>query len=491
MNDLLQRRIKRLTSILDVAKATTEERDIDRLLTLIVSEATKTVESERSSLFIYDAEREELWSKIAEGTAEIRFSAKIGIAGAVATTGVVSNIEDAYEDDRFNRSIDGQTGYRTRSILTVPMRNAQGDVVGVLQTLNKRDGTRFNDEDEDLLLALAGVAGSAIANALLVKDIEELFEGFANASVVAIESRDPSTAGHSNRVAAVSVRLAEATQRVDTGKWADLRFNRDQMKELRYAALLHDVGKIAVREHVLVKASKLYPGDLDTLEQRFETIRRTLELETARRSFDIVVRGGARAKEACDAEALALRRKLAELDEMLEFIHASNQPTVLAEGSFERLYEIASRTFIDTRGTPHPYLTPREVQLLSIRKGSLAADERDEIESHVSHTFRFLSQIPWTRALRNVPEFAFGHHEKLTGGGYPRGLDAPEIAPQTRMITIADIYDALTAGDRPYKRAMSHERALDILHMEARQGHIDTDLLRVFVEADVARAGVA
>lgn len=487
MNDL-QRRITRLTSILDVAKATTEERNIDKLLELVVSEATKTVESERSSLFIYDAESEELWSKIAEGSAEIRFSAKTGIAGAVATTGEVSNIADAYDDVRFNRQIDEQTGFRTKSILTVPMRNAQGDVVGVLQTLNKRDAASFNHEDEELLLALAGVAGSAIANALLVKDIEKLFEGFANASVVAIESRDPSTAGHSNRVAAVSVQLAEAAQRIDTGKWAGLKFDRDQMKELRYAALLHDVGKIAVREQVLVKASKLYPGEMDLLEQRFETIRRTLELDTARRSLEIAMKGGARAKEACDSEASALRRRLAELDQMLEFIHTSNQPTVLAEGSFEKLYEIAARTFVDSRGTPHPYLTPREVQHLSIRKGSLAADERDEIESHVSHTFRFLSQIPWTKALRNVPEFAFGHHEKLTGGGYPRGLDAPEIAPQTRMITIADIYDALTAGDRPYKRAMSHERAVDILHMEARQGHIDADLVRVFVEADVAHA---
>lgn len=486
-----QRRIARLTSILDVAKATTEERNIDRLLELVVSEATKTVESERSSLFIYDAEREELWSKVAQGTVEIRFSASTGIAGAVATTGVVSNIADAYMDERFNREIDEQTGYRTRSVLTVPMRNAQGDVVGVLQTLNRRDGLPFDDDDTELLLALAGVAGSSIANALLVKDIEKLFEGFANASVVAIESRDPSTAGHSNRVAAVSVKLAEAVQRGGTGQWAGLSFSRDQMKELHYAALLHDVGKIAVREDVLVKASKLYPGDLDTLEQRFETIRRTMELESTRRCLDLALQGGPRVKQACESEQKALRRRLAELDEMLAFIQAANHPTVLPEGSFERLHEIGARSFVDSRGTLHPYLTPREIQLLSIRKGSLAADERLEIESHVEHTFRFLSQIPWTKALRNVPEYAFGHHEKLTGDGYPRGLSAAQIAPQTRIITIADIYDALTAGDRPYKRAMSHERALDILRMEARQGHVDADLLEVFIASNAATAAVA
>lgn len=486
MSDL-ERRVARLTAILDVAKAMTEEREIDRLLRLVVAEATKVVESERSTLYVYDREREELWSKVAEGATELRFPANTGIAGAVATTGEISNIRDAYDDPRFNRSFDERSGFRTRSILTVPMRNSRGEVVGVLQTLNKKGDQAFGKEDEELLLALAGVAGAAITNALLHEDIEKLFEGFANAAVVAIESRDPTTAGHSGRVAQVSVGLAHASQRIARGRWAGLTFNRDQLQELRYAALLHDFGKVGVREHVLVKANKLYPGDLDTLEQRFETIRRTIELQATQRKLDLALAGGPRLEEALAAEDAALRQKLVELDRMLEFIHDANQPTVLAQGSFEKLYEIAARTFPDTRGAPHNYLSPREVQLLSIRKGSLAAEERDEIESHVSHTYRFLSQIPWTRALRNVPEIAFGHHEKLTGGGYPRGLSERDIPPQTRMITIADIYDALTASDRPYKRAMSHERALDILHAEAREGHIDADLLQVFVEADVAR----
>jgi HD-GYP domain-containing protein (c-di-GMP phosphodiesterase class II) len=483
----LERRIEKLTSILDVAKAMTEERDLDRLLRLIVKEATKVVESERSTLFIYDAERDELWSKVAEGAGEIRFPAKTGLAGAVVESGELCNIPDAYEDSRFNRQFDVQNHFRTRSILTVPMKNTRGEIVGVLQTLNKHDGGVFTGEDEELLLALAGVAAASITNARLHEEIEKLFEGFANAAVVAIESRDPTTAGHSGRVARVTVGLAEALDQHGYGRWKETRFDRDQMQEIRYAALLHDFGKVGVREHVLVKANKLYPGDLDTLEQRFETIRRSLQANSAERLLAIALAGGVGRDTGLAEERRRLALQVQELDEMLGFIRSSNMPTVLAQGSFERLEEIATRTFEDSRGQAQPFLSEHEVKLLSIRRGSLAVEEREEIESHVTHTYRFLSQIPWTRALRNVPDIAFGHHEKLTGKGYPRSLGEREIPVQTRMITISDIYDALTATDRPYKKALPHEKAVDILHLEAKDGNIDSDLLKVFVEADIAR----
>jgi HD-GYP domain-containing protein (c-di-GMP phosphodiesterase class II) len=483
----LERRVQKLTSILDVATAMTQERELDRLLRLVVAEATKVMESERSSLFIYDRERHELWSKVAEGASEIRFSAGTGLAGSVVQTGRTVNIPDAYEDGRFNRQFDLQTGFRTRSILTVPMTTSSGEIVGVLQTLNKKDGSVFTAEDEELLLALGAVAAASISNAILHVEIERLLEGFAKAAVVAIEQRDPSTAGHSGRVARLSLGLATAIDAVAEGPWASTRFSRDQFQELRYAALLHDFGKVGVREHVLVKAEKLYPGDLAALLQRFETLRQMSRAESNQRRLDIALAGGADRDARIQEEEARHLAQLAELEGLLEFILTSNNPTVLAEGSFERLHEIARRSFRDSTGTEVPYLTEREVQLLSIRRGNLAPEERDEIESHVTHTFNFLSQIPWTRALRNVPEIAFGHHEKLTGEGYPRGLGAGAIPVQTRMITISDIYDALTASDRPYKKAMSHERALDILHEEARDGSIDRDLLRVFVEADIAR----
>lgn len=484
----LKQRVAKLTSILDVAKALTEERDLDRLLHLVVSEATKIVGAERSSMFIYDRDRNELWSQVAEGTGEIRIPADAGLAGSVVQTGLPINIPDAYADARFNRGVDQQTGYRTRSLLTVPMKNARGEVVGVLQALNRTDGEPFDDGDTELLMALAGVGGSAISNVLLKDEIEKLFEGFAKASVVAIESRDPTTAGHSERVADVSMGLAVALERSGgLGRWKGAQLTREQLQELRYAALLHDFGKVGVREHVLAKATKLYPGDLDVLDARFEAIRSTLQAESTRRKLDLALAGASRLEERLAEEDARLAARLRELDELYEFVHVANRPTVLAEGSFERLNEIAQQTWQDSRGQQRPFLTDREVRLLSVRRGSLSEEEREEIESHVTHTYRFLSQIPWTRALRNVPLIAYGHHEKLSGEGYPLRLGDEAIPLQTRMITISDIYDALTATDRPYKRAVRHERALDILQLEADEGHLDQDLLRLFIEADVPR----
>jgi HD-GYP domain-containing protein (c-di-GMP phosphodiesterase class II) len=372
------------------------------------------------------------------------------------------------------------------------MKNTRAEIVGVLQTLNKRgEGEEpgvFTSEDEELLLALAGVAGSAVTNALLHEEIETLFEGFANASVKAIESRDPTTAGHSGRVAGVTVKLAEVVDHgAGLGRWKDVRFSKDELQELRYAALLHDFGKVGVREHVLVKANKLYPADLEILENRFEVIRRTEQAQSAKRKLDLAMAGGPRRDELIAAEEAQHLVRLKEIDGILEFLHSSNKPTVLAEGSFDKLHEIAAMQFEDSHGAPRTFITPYEVTLLSIRRGSLAEEERKEIESHVTHTYEFLSKIPWTRKLKNVPDIAFGHHEKLTGKGYPRHLGEKEIPVQTRMITISDIYDALTAQDRPYKKALPHEKALDILHLEMKDGNIDADLLKVFVEADVAR----
>lgn len=483
----LQSRIAKLTSLLDIARAMTQERDLDNLLHLMVEEASRVMEAERSSILIYDRDRDEIWSRVAQGTRDLRFPASVGIAGAVVKNGEIVNLADAYEDERFNREFDRQTGFRTRSLLTVPMRNAGGDIVGAIQTLNKKSGV-FTTDDEELLSAFAGIAAAAITNARLHQEIKDLFEGFAKAAVVAIESRDPSTAGHSDRVAELSCELAEAAERGAGGQWAELSFTRDEMQELRYAALLHDFGKVGVREEVLVKANKLYPADLAIVESRFEAIRLSTMARSAQRKVDLLRNGSLSPQEvekALEEEERSLAAELEELDRAYDLILKSNRPTVLPEGSFESLHELAARTWVDSHGNTRNVLLPREVEMLSIRRGSLSEEERREIESHVTHTFNFLSQIPWTRALRRVPEIAHGHHEKLSGGGYPLGLRDAEIAPQTRIITISDIYDALTAADRPYKKALPHEKALDILNAEAEQGLLDKDLLRVFIEAKV------
>jgi HD-GYP domain-containing protein (c-di-GMP phosphodiesterase class II) len=349
------------------------------------------------------------------------------------------------------------------------MINTHGETVGVIQALNRRDGD-FGDEDEELLQALAGPAASAIENALLHEEIERLFEGFVKASVTAIEARDPTTAGHSGRVATYTVGLARAVELAPPPAWRGVRFEAAALQQLRYAALLHDFGKVGVRENVLTKADKLHPHQLQLLEGRFELARAGLENERLR------------ARLAGHGE-VEVEERIAELDACLDVVQVANRPAVLAGAASSRLAGLAGRTFTDARGATRPLVTVEELLLLSIPRGSLSEAERIEIESHVTHTFNFLSQIPWTRALRRVPEIAYGHHEKLDGKGYPRAVAAPAIAVETRMMTIADIFDALTASDRPYKKALPVERALDILADEAKRGQVDGALLGVFVEA--------
>jgi HD-GYP domain-containing protein (c-di-GMP phosphodiesterase class II) len=476
--------------VLDVAKALVAERDLDRLLKLIVQAAARVVEADRCSLFLVDKAKGELWSKIAQGvgTREIRFPMGKGIAGTVAETNAAINIPEAYDDPRFNPEVDRETGYRTKSILCVPMRSLEGEVVGVLQALNKVSGEPFTDEDEELLSTLGGQAAVAVNNALVNQEIAQLFEGFVRASVVAIESRDPTTAGHSDRVARFSLGLADAlpTAGHAAGRWKDARLNSDERQELRYAALLHDFGKVGVRENVLVKANKLEPGELDTLRARFEMVLGHEELEAEKRKVKLLLsrpRDGPRVVAEEDARLAARRR---ELESMFQFILACNRPTVLEEGTFDRLFEIANVKYVSpVSRAVQPFLTEGEILKLSVRKGSLTELERREIESHVTHTYRFLQQIPWTRTLRRVPDIAYGHHEKLGGGGYPRSLTDRDISLATRVMTISDIYDALTASDRPYKKAVPKEKAYQILDDEARRGDIDSDLLRVFIEADI------
>ncbi|MCI0574180.1 MAG: GAF domain-containing protein [Myxococcaceae bacterium] len=486
----LARRLEKLTSLLDVTKAMAAERDLDLLLPLILREAAGAVEADRCSLFILDRERNELWSKVAQGAkGEIRMPATQGIAGAVVQSGAVINLPDAYADERFNRAFDRINAYRTRTILCVPMRDAHGEVSGVLQALNKRGELPFDAEDEELLLALGAQAAGAVENALLHEEINRLFEGFVSASVVAIEARDPTTAGHSGRVADLTVALAQTLEHVGTGPYARTRFTAADLQELRYASLLHDFGKVGVRERVLVKAEKLYPHELEALRSRFELARMDLTVQSYKRRLHAVRTGGPGVLAGAETgEEARLAREQARLDEALAFILACNRPTVLEQGGFERLGALGGLTFDDSRGATHALLTPHELERLSIPRGSLSEEERREIESHVTHTFRFLGQIPWTRALRRVPEIAYAHHEKLDGSGYPRAMGAADIPVQSRMMAIADIYDALTASDRPYKKAVPHTQALDILGQEAKRRAVDAELLAVFIEADIPRS---
>ena len=428
------------------------------------------------------------------------------IAGYVALTGRAVNIEDAYHMPpdvpySINRKFDEDSGYRTKSILAVPMKNQKDEIVGVLQLINaKRDAaTRletlsnvteqvvpYAERQRAIVQSLASQAAVALENSQLYEAIQRLFEGFVRAAVIAIEARDPTTSGHSFRVANLTVALAETVDRAEDGVFKDLRFTRNQMKEIRYASLLHDFGKVGVREEVLVKAKKLYPSQLELINQRFQFVKRSMEKEVLQSQLDYVLEQGREEylKQLSSFDQ-KLHDQLAELDGFFETILRSNEPTVLAEGNFEKLLDIAARRFENFSGAEQSLLTNDEVRLLSIRKGSLDDAERLQIESHVVHTFKFLQQIPWTKEIRSIPDIARGHHEKLNGKGYPYKLSAPEIPIQTRMMTVADIFDALCAVDRPYKRAVTLERALEILSFAVKDGEVDPILYDLFIKAKV------
>jgi response regulator RpfG family c-di-GMP phosphodiesterase len=313
----------------------------------------------------------------------------------------------------------------------------------------------------------------------LKNDIERLFEGFVNASVTAIESRDPSTSGHSSRVAELTVGLAEAVNLTPNGPYGSLYFNPIQIREIRYASLLHDFGKVGVREQVLVKAKKIEGERLESIYQRLH--QRTLEAMRDR-LLDAWSKG-----DSFDHETAGrlLAQQQEETRHLIDLVRRSNEPTVLPQEVALELNLLQDLTYQHWTGGSRTLMEPGDLDLLKISKGSLSAQERDEIQSHVTHTYRFLSQIPWTSELAGVPDIAWAHHERLNGKGYPRQLKEPDIPVQSKLMAVSDVYDALTAADRPYKAAVSVERSLEILEQEANVNLLDTEVLRIFLEARI------
>jgi len=500
----------------EIGIALSTQRDRESLLNLILQKSCDITDSDAGSLYLVEEND--------QGTKQLRFKTtqnnsmrlylgesllpldRTSLAGYVASTGDEVHLRDVYQIPSsypfsFNRKFDEESGYRSKSMLVVPMKDPRGEILGVIQLINrKRDpgaGRRpateanvvpFPEECRALLRSLASQAAVALENIRLYQSIETLFEGFVRASVSAIEARDPTTSGHSFRVADLTVALVEVVDRAASRRFRDIRFSRAEMKEIRYASLLHDFGKVGVREEVLVKAKKLYPMQLDIVKERFAYARKSLEHEQSERKLAYLLEKGRGAfLQRSAAFERELEEQVHELDEFLKFIVKCNEPTILREDNFARLGEFAAHQFVDSAGRRRALLSAQELRLLSISRGNLDDQERSQIESHVSHTLNFLRQIPWTKEIKNIPAIASAHHEKLDGTGYPNNLFAPEIPIQAKMMTISDIYDALSATDRPYKKAVPAELALDILFDEAKRGLIDAELLSLFQEAEVFR----
>jgi HD-GYP domain-containing protein (c-di-GMP phosphodiesterase class II) len=502
-----------LDELVTIARALTQERDIDRLLGLILEKSRYITNADAGSIYVIERQGAE------SSTASLRFKLSQNdsvsfasheytlpvslhsIAGAAASIKQPINTPDVYALDAskpytFDRRFDERTGYRSVSMLTVPLISAQDEVIGVIQLINRKldpdvklvgpeacalGVTPFDARSEELAITLAAQAGIALENALLYAEIRKIFEGFVRASVQAIEQRDPTTSGHSQRVSLFSCGLAQQVDRMDRGPYRDTYFSSGDLQELEYASLLHDFGKIGVREEVLVKAKKLYPHQAEAIRARIGYVIKSAETELLQQKLG----SGPEERAALEALDQAFERRRAELFEAWKAIEAANEPSVLLQGNFSRIAELGKLRYQTFDGEWRSLLEDDEVIALQIPRGSLSASEYDQIRAHVVHTHDFLSKIPWGKSMAKLPLIAGAHHERIDGSGYPHGLRGDQIPVQSKIMAIADVYDALTAHDRPYKRALPVERAFAILDDEVKAGHFDAVLVSLFREAGV------
>jgi HD-GYP domain-containing protein (c-di-GMP phosphodiesterase class II) len=515
----LERARKALREMSKVGMALMGERDPLSLFDLILTQARSLTGSDAGSLYLLEnagdggpllhfiASQIDTLPDLPSLTFRLPLD-ETSVAGYAATTGEPLVLDDVYElpdavPYSFNRAaFDEKYGYRAKSMLVVPMIDHRDKVVGVLQLINRKSSPSakiHTDEDSDrwvlsytqreveIVSSLAGQAAVAIENGRLYQDIENLFAGFIKAAVTAIDRRDPTTSGHSVRVTELTCDVAQLINEQREGPFADTFFTDAQMKQLRYAGLLHDFGKVGVREEVLVKQNKLAPVLGAQVRGRFTLIRTMLRLEATEAKARVIAQKGPDATAELAAIDTKLQDDLDRAERYWQAVQDADVPRVLDEEAAEILDEIAETTFTDPDGERQAYITPRELHFLKIKRGSLDESERLQIQSHVVHSHDFLLNIPWTDDLSRVAEIVRGHHEKLDGSGYPDGVTGDVLSLETRIMTVCDIFDALTASDRPYKKAMPVEKALQILQWEANDGMLDQDVVELFTTSEVYR----
>ena len=405
------------------------------------------------------------------------------VAAHAALTGRTVNIADAYTADGFDfsgtRAFDSKTGYRSKSFLTVPMRNHQNESIGVLQLINAQDPRTgeivpFSPSDQRLAESLASQAAIALTNRMLINQLEELFESFITLINTAIDEKSPYTGGHCQRVPMLTMLLAEAVNETRAGPLADFQMSDKDRYELKIAGLLHDCGKVTTPVHVVDKATKLETifDRIALIDTRFEILKRDSEIEHLKKSLS-------------DKQ---LRDRLRQLDEDRRFLQMCNiGGERMSEDSVAQVIRIAKYRWRDLSGHEADFLTEEEVKNLTIRAGTLTDDERKVINHHIIATIKMLEALPWPKHLTNVPEYAGGHHERMDGKGYPRGLTREQMSVQARCMGIADIFEALTAKDRPYKKGKTLSESLEILGRMKLNHHIDPDLFDIFVRRKVYR----
>jgi HD-GYP domain-containing protein (c-di-GMP phosphodiesterase class II) len=496
--------IRRLTQI---GAALSAERNLGRLLEVIIDEARKFSNADGGTLYIMSDDEDALEFAIVQteslairmgGTGDKITWPPVALKNAdgtpnyaqvsafAALSGEVVNIPDVYNAEGFNfegtKKFDSTTGYRSRSMLVVPMRNHENDIIGVLQLLNARDSetgavVNFSLESQRMTESLASQAAVTLTNQRLIQDLENLLESFIRSIGSAVDEKSPYTGGHIRRVAELTIDIARKVNEAKDGIWADVSFRPDEMRELRMAAWLHDVGKIITPEYVIDKSTKLETicDRIELLKTRFEVLKRDYIIAKLKRG-EAIDMSEFPAGDASDGEYLK------QLEEDLAFLEEVNLGAeFMADGKLERLQKIAGRRWL-CHGDSRPLLTDDEIKNLSIRRGTLTDEEREVINNHALVTMKMLSQLPFPRKLKNVPIYAATHHEKLDGSGYPWGWKADQLTLQSRILALADIFEALTARDRPYKKGKTLSEVMKIMGFMVKDGHIDGDLFDLFVK---------
>jgi HD-GYP domain-containing protein (c-di-GMP phosphodiesterase class II) len=416
------------------------------------------------------------------------------IAAYAALTHKTVNVADAYTEEGFDfsgtRNFDKRTGYRSTSFLTVPMKNHEGDIIGVLQVINATDPANgkvvpFGEEDQRLVESLASQAAIALTNRLLIQQLEVLFESLIELINTAIDEKSPYTGGHCKRVPTLTMMLAESAHNASAGPLADFRMSEKDRYELKIAGLLHDCGKITTPVHVVDKATKLQTifDRIELVSARFELLKREAEVEMLRAKLDAVEHGDeASARRAEEAYAAKVRM----YNDDREFLRRTNIGSERMKPEDQaRVSQIARYAMRNERGDTVRFLSKDEEDNLNIAYGTLSGPEREIINYHIVATIKMLEALPWPRHLLNVPEYAGGHHERMDGKGYPKGLTREQMSVQARVMGIADIFEALTAKDRPYKPGKTLSDSLAILGKMKVGGHIDPDLFDIFVRDKV------
>ena len=496
--------VQRLEQLNTIGASLSAETDINRLLETILTAAKSITRADGGTLYRVTEDKQNLRFEILRTSSLKNYLGgttgnpvpfhpvplyKDGkpnhnnVSAYVALTGSTVNIPDAYTAEGFDfsgtRGFDSKTGYRSKSFLTVPMRNHENECIGVLQLINAQDPRTgeivpFSPSDQRLAESLASQAAIALTNRILINQLEQLFESFIQLINTAIDEKSPYTGGHCQRVPMLTMMLAEAVNETRIGPLAEFQMSDKDRYELKIAGLLHDCGKVTTPVHVVDKATKLETifDRIRLIDTRFEVLKRDAEIEHLRKKLD-------------DKK---LRDRLRQLEEDRRFLQMCNiGGERMSDDNIEQVKRIAKYRWRDVTGHEADFLTEDEVKNLTIRAGTLTDDERKVINHHIVATIKMLEALPWPKHLTNVPEYAGGHHERMDGKGYPRGLTREQMSVQARCMGIADIFEALTAKDRPYKKGKTLSESLEILGRMKLNNHVDPDLFDVFVRRKVYR----